>query len=324
MATRDYNRNQSRNYSNQDRVRRGAGSDEHMSLLERIEEKLNRLLGHLGHDDGDRGDRRAGRDAGERDTDERGFAPESLVRGDDDDEPRLFGGPHIGAPGWDPSFPGPRFDRVDVGSTGTHGAHPISSFYGADYGIGATGSYGGSSARERALLARRQGQQQPPGQQHRDPHYSEWRERQIEQFDRDYHDYRSEQQQRFSSGFEEWRGKRQARRDALERVRPDMDVVGSNGQSVGKVAWVEGDVILLAGSGEAGGDRRAIPCGWIETVDVRVTLDRPAEEAQRTSDGDGRGAATGTAAEPQRGEGRSRSAAAREREPQPGAGRERS
>ena len=34
------------------------------------------------------------------------------------------------APGFDASFGGPRFDRQDVGSTGTQGVHPVSSPFG--------------------------------------------------------------------------------------------------------------------------------------------------------------------------------------------------
>ena len=40
---------------------------------------------------------------------------------------------------------------------------------------------------------------------HLDSHYARWRERQIDEFDRDYHDYRRERQQRFESDFDTWR-----------------------------------------------------------------------------------------------------------------------
>ncbi|MFL6779930.1 MAG: SWFGD domain-containing protein, partial [Sphingomicrobium sp.] len=37
-----------------------------------------------------------------------------------------------------------------------------------------------------------------------DPHYSEWRQRQIEALDRDYDDYRRENQNRFENEFSSW------------------------------------------------------------------------------------------------------------------------
>jgi hypothetical protein len=155
-------------------------------------------------------------------------------------------------PGYDPNFSGgPRFDRQDVGSTGTHGAHPVASPYGeAQTGYSGGGAGGsGSSARSRAILdqyerehGRQGGQQQPRGQQNygqqggqqtygqqtygqqsfgqheqghgrqsdqpgfrqgasstHDPHYAEWRRRQIESIDNDYHEYRQENASRFEA-----------------------------------------------------------------------------------------------------------------------------
>ena len=79
---------------------RGRG-DSQRSILERIEDKLNRLLG--GADDPD----------AQRDSGFVGgmFAPGALTWDEGDIEPRILGGPHAGAPGWDPGFAGPRFDR---------------------------------------------------------------------------------------------------------------------------------------------------------------------------------------------------------------------
>lgn len=98
-------------------------------ILRRIEEKLDHLLGSR-----------------EDDWHEREWAPPG------DPRPRFFEGPP--AVGWDSSFAGPRFDRIDVGSVGPHGVDPGSSldreqgpFFGAR-----------SSAREYYLAMRTGGQ----------------------------------------------------------------------------------------------------------------------------------------------------------------------
>ena len=85
-------------------------AEDREGLLHRIEEKLNRLLGR--RDD---------------DWHERAWAPLDspfASYSPNDPSPRLFGGPRADAPGWDPSLAGPRFDRIDPGSVGTHAAHP--------------------------------------------------------------------------------------------------------------------------------------------------------------------------------------------------------
>lgn len=115
----------------------------------------------------------------------------------------------------------------------------------------------------------------------RDPHYSEWRERQIASFDRDYDDYRRENQSRFESEFGAWRDRRGRQRDSLDRVTEHMDVLGSDGQHVGAVDKVRGDAIILTKSDQAaGGVHHAIPCGWIEEVGDKVTLNLTAEDAK--------------------------------------------
>ena len=85
-------------------------AEDREGLLHRIEEKLNRLLGR--RDD---------------EWHDRAWAPIDspfAVYSPNDPSPRLFGGPRADAPGWDPSLAGPRFDRIDPGSVGTHAAHP--------------------------------------------------------------------------------------------------------------------------------------------------------------------------------------------------------
>jgi len=45
-----------------------------------------------------------------------------------------------------------------------------------------------------------------------DPHYNEWRRRQLDELDRDYDDYRRENQSRFEDDFSTWRSPRQGKR----------------------------------------------------------------------------------------------------------------
>jgi hypothetical protein len=221
-------------------------------------------------------------------------------------------------PGYDPDFSGgPRFDRQDVGSTGTHGAHPVASPYGeAQTGYSGGGVGGsGSSARSRAILDQyerthggQQGGQQPHGQQAygqqsfgheqgygrqsdqpgfrhgasstHDPHYSEWRRRQIEELDRDYHEYRQENASRFENEFGSWREKRGQQRQSMGRVTEQMEVVGSDGQHVGTVDKVkDGRIILTKKDPNAGGHHHSIPCSWLDRVEDKVMLNKSAEEA---------------------------------------------
>ncbi len=169
-----------------------------------------------------------------------------------------------GGPGFDASFGGPRFDRADVGSTGTHGVHPVSTAFGrSPSGMIPTTS----SARDYALA-------------HRDPHYEEWRNRQIAELDRDYDEYRRENQSRFDREFGTWRERRGAQRQALGKVNPHMEVVGSDGAHVGTVDRVRGDDIILTKSDpSAGGIHHRIPCGWVDRVEDKVTLNLTGEEA---------------------------------------------
>ena len=179
-------------------------------------------------------------------------------------------------PGHDSEFAGPRFDRADVGSTGTHGVHPVASSSGlASQGYGTSAAGYSSSARRYAMLDR--DRERSSGGH--DPHYSEWRRRQIEQLDRDYEDYCREHQSRFEQEFGAWR---EQRRSNLSKVRDQMKVVGSDGSPVGTVDEVAGDRIVLTRSdSDAGGMHHSIPCSWIDSVENEVRLNRSAEEALR-------------------------------------------
>jgi hypothetical protein len=192
----------------------------------------------------------------------------------------------FGAPGFDAEFGGPRFDRQDVGSTGTHGVHPVSSPFGGAYGGGYGASAGGfqSSARRYAALRQQEGGSQQHGgssqSRQYDPHYAQWRTRQMEQLDRDYEEYCLENQSKFEREFGAWREKRGQQRQSIGRVTEHMEVVGSDGSHVGTVDRVSGDSIILTRSDpKAGGIHHSIPCSWIEKVDDKVTLNLAAEEA---------------------------------------------
>jgi hypothetical protein len=119
-----------------------------------------------------------------------------------------------------------------------------------------------------------------PGGDIHDPHYSEWRRRQIEDLDRDYDEYRREHQSKFEAEFGGWRQKRASQRQMLGKVTEHMEVVGSDGTHVGKVDKVGGDRIILAKSDpNAGGMHHSVPCGWVESVEDKVILNRTASSA---------------------------------------------
>jgi hypothetical protein len=193
----------------------------------------------------------------------------------------FYGGGGAG-PGLDPNFAaGPRFDRQDPGHVGSHGAHPVASPYGEAQSGGLGG--GGSSARARAILQQHeQSHGRSGGGEQHDPHYSEWRRRQIEELDRDYDEYRQENASRFESEFGSWRQKRGQQRSSMGRVAEHMEVVGSDDQHVGTVDKVkDGRIILTKSDPNAGGHHHSIPCGWLESVDDKVRLNKTAEQAMQ-------------------------------------------
>jgi hypothetical protein len=174
---------------------------------------------------------------------------------------------------------GQRFDRADPGQTGTHGTHPIASPFGGASGGGYGASAGGfrSSARQYAMM---RGSEEQGGQQ--DPHYSQWRNRQLEQLDRDYEEYCRECESRFEDDFSAWRGRRSEQRQSMGKVKEKMEVVGSDGQHIGTVDKVRGEHIVLTKSDEdAGGMHHSIPCSWIERVEDKVIVNRSREQAMR-------------------------------------------
>jgi hypothetical protein len=115
-----------------------------------------------------------------------------------------------------------------------------------------------------------------------DPHYSEWRNRQISELDRDYDEYRRENQSRFESDFSNWRNTRQAKRQMLGSIRENMSVVGADEQPLGTVDKVRRDRIILTKSDSPDGQHHSISCGMIDRVEGdRVILEKPAEEARQ-------------------------------------------
>jgi hypothetical protein len=191
---------------------------------------------------------------------------------------------------------GRRFDRVDAGHVGSHGAHPMSAPTGGGFatgtGISAGGGYSSSAryyAAQRQGSGRQSGQQQPRmgggaavSRHQHDPHYHEWRSRQVESLDRDYDEYRREHQSRFEQDFSNWRTRRTEQRQSMGRVTEHMEVIGSDGEKIGVVDKVAGDRIVLTRNEEnAGGHHHSIPCSWIEKVEDKVTVNKTREEAMR-------------------------------------------
>jgi hypothetical protein len=116
-----------------------------------------------------------------------------------------------------------------------------------------------------------------------DRHYGEWRQRQVEQLDRDYEDYARENRSRFEDDFTSWRDRRQQKRGLLGQIREHMDVLGSDGEHVGTVDRCAGDRIILTKSDdESGGAHHSLMCTSIDKIEGgKVILDTTAAEAKR-------------------------------------------
>lgn len=120
----------------------------------------------------------------------------------------------------------------DEGGRGGYGPQHGRGGFQGDYGGGSSqGGFGGRGDWDEHSSS-------PRGSSaHHDPHYLDWRNRQIADLDRDYHEYRQERQQSFHQDFSTWRqnrsGSRQTNRGqgastrAAETVRPS-DMAGGN------------------------------------------------------------------------------------------------
>jgi hypothetical protein len=115
-----------------------------------------------------------------------------------------------------------------------------------------------------------------------DPHYHSWRQRQLDELDRDYDDYRRENQARFEDDFGDWRQRRQQKRSLLGQMREHMEVIGSDGEHVGAIDRLAGDRIILAKSDpESGGVHHSLSCADVDRIEGdRVVLDCSADEAR--------------------------------------------
>lgn len=116
-----------------------------------------------------------------------------------------------------------------------------------------------------------------------DPHYNQWRERQLSELDRDYDEYHRERQSRFEDDFGSWRERRQQKRQTVSQVREHMEVVGKDGEHVGTVDKTAGDRIILTRSNpDAGGAHHSISCNDVDCIeDNKVRLDCTADEARK-------------------------------------------
>ena len=254
-----------------------------------------RGAGELGYDrpqgrERDRGDYGA-RDYGQRDVgSQRDYAGSDYARGDYGREgsAQSYGNRAAGQSGWGG-------DRTTEGFNG-----------GTDYYRGDRGRDRqdrdprdrGSSQDDRGFMARAGdevrswfGDEQAERRREQDArdsergghaHYHDWRDQQVQQFDRDYREYHQENRQKFHNEFSAWRTERQGQRDLLGSVREHAEVVGSDGEHVGTVDKVRGDhVILTKKDQDAGGRHHWFPSRWIRSVDDKVTLTKTAADAKR-------------------------------------------
>jgi len=114
-----------------------------------------------------------------------------------------------------------------------------------------------------------------------DGHYQAWRQRHLDELDRDYDDYHRENQARFENEFGSWRERRQQKRGLLSQIREHSEVVGSDGEQVGKVDRVSGDRIILTKSDSSDNRHHSIPCTMVDRFEGdKVILDTKAEDAK--------------------------------------------
>ncbi len=116
-----------------------------------------------------------------------------------------------------------------------------------------------------------------------DPHYDSWRQRQLDELDRDYDEYRRENQSRFESEFTSWRERRQQKRAMLGQMREHMEVVGSDNEHVGTIDRVAGERLILTKSdGDSGGAHHSLSCADVERIEGdRVILECSADQARK-------------------------------------------
>lgn len=113
-----------------------------------------------------------------------------------------------------------------------------------------------------------------------DRDYSSWRNRQIDDLDRDYDEFRRENSQRFESEFSSWREGRQTKRKLLSEAREHMPVVGSDMEPVGKVDHIKRDGVILTKSDSPDGRHHFVGCSMIDRIENdQIVLDKTASDA---------------------------------------------
>ena len=181
---------------------------------------------------------------------------------------------------YDRSQEHPRDDSRPFAGDYGRGANPAERYRDErDHGRGIGGAIGAAAG---AMFGGdRSNPQQPQRSRDHDPQYIQWRQRQIDAIDNDYDEYRREHQSKFDNDFSSWRGHRQTKRQILGQVREQMEVVGSDEESVGKVDKVQGDKIILTRDSQ-GGVHKSLGCAAIDRIEGdRLILSQSADEARR-------------------------------------------
>ena len=202
----------------------------------------------------------------------------------DDDRSRFDRQPRYRDEGYRRPYTG-RFDRQEGSGRSSGDYRPMTGDYGRASGLSHS-RHSSQGSRERDDRFDRNpgcaGTASTAGDRHSDPHYNEWRSRQIDALDRDYEDYRRENQSRFNSDFSQWRTTREGKRQMLGTVREHMTVVGSDEEQVGTVDKVRGDRIILTKDDSGDGQHHSLNCAMIDRVEGdRVFLDKPAAQARQ-------------------------------------------
>lgn len=115
-----------------------------------------------------------------------------------------------------------------------------------------------------------------------DRDYSSWRGRQIDELDRDYDEFRRENSARFENEFTSWRTGRQAKKQLIKQLDEHMDVVGSDGETVGKIDHIKADKVILTKNDSPDGRHHVVGCSRFDRVeDGKLYLDQPAAEIKK-------------------------------------------
>lgn len=118
-----------------------------------------------------------------------------------------------------------------------------------------------------------------------DRDYTNWRSRQIDDLDRDYEEFRRENSSRFENEFTSWRTGRQAKKELIKQLDEHMEVVGSDGETVGKIDHIKSDQIVLTKNDSPDGLHHVVGCSRFDRVeDGKLFLDKSASEIRQSFD----------------------------------------